>query len=115
MSPAFLSAVEQEFKSASVTVDWFHVVQLFTKAVDEVRKLEARQTKLPDHTRWAVLKGAEKKRTPHQENALLELVEHGFATAKAYRVKELLRWVRPAPIFSSMRRSMLPTARSWGP
>lgn len=25
MSPAFLSAVEQEFKSTSVTVDWFHV------------------------------------------------------------------------------------------
>ena len=96
MSPAFLSAVEQEFKSASVTVDWFHVVQLFTKAVDDVRKLEARQTKLPDHTRWAVLKGAEKERTQHQENALLELVEQGFATAKAYRVKELLRWVRRA-------------------
>jgi transposase len=96
MSPAFLSAVEQKFKSASVTVDWFHVVQLFTKAVDDVRKLEARQTKLPDHTRWAVLKGAEKGRTQNQESALLELVEQGFATAKAYRVKELLRWVRRA-------------------
>jgi transposase len=96
MSPAFLSAVEQKFKSASVTVDWFHVVQLFTKAVDDVRKLEARQSKLPDHTRWAVLKGAETIRTENQEHALLELVEQGFATAKAYRVKELLRWVRRA-------------------
>ncbi|WP_141721121.1 transposase, partial [Desulfoplanes formicivorans] len=55
-----------------------------------------RQTKLPDHTRWAVLKGAEKKRTQNQENALLELAEQGFATAKAYRVKELLRWIRRA-------------------
>ena len=96
MSPAFLSAVEQEFKSASVTVDWFHVAQLFTKAVDEVRKLEVRQAKLPDHTRWAVLKGAEKERTQHQENALLGLVEQGLAAAKAYHVKELLRWVRRA-------------------
>jgi transposase len=96
MSPAFLSAVEKEFKSASVTVDWFHVVQLFTKAVDDVRKLEARQSKSPDHTRWAVLKGAETTRTQNQESALLELVEQGFATAKAYRVKELLRWVRRA-------------------
>jgi transposase len=96
MSPAFLAAVEKDFKSASVTVDWFHVVQLFTKAVDDVRKLESRQTKLPEHTRWAVLKGAEKGRTQNQENALLELIEQGFATAKAYRVKELLRWVRQA-------------------
>jgi transposase len=31
MSPAFFAAVEQRFKSASVTVDWFHVVQFFTK------------------------------------------------------------------------------------
>jgi transposase len=96
MSPALLSAVEQKLKSASVTVDWFHVVQLFTKAVDDVRKLEARQTKLPDHIRWAVLKSAEKGRTQNQERALLELVEQGFATAKAYRVKEILRRVRRA-------------------
>jgi len=50
MLPAFLSAVEQKFKSASETADWFHAVQLFTKAVDDVRKLEAKQSKLPDHT-----------------------------------------------------------------
>ncbi|SMP83323.1 Transposase, partial [Desulfonatronum zhilinae] len=96
MSPAFLSAIEKEFKAAKVTVDWFHVVQLFTRAVDDVRKLEAKQTKLPEHTRWTVLKGGEKGRTEGQENALLELVKQGFATAKAYRVKELLRWIRQA-------------------
>lgn len=33
MSPAFLAAVDEEFPDAAVTVDWFHVVQLFTKAV----------------------------------------------------------------------------------
>ncbi|WP_069856679.1 transposase [Desulfoplanes formicivorans] len=52
MSFAFLSAVEKEFRSASVTVDWFRVVQLFIKTVDDVRKLEGKQSKLPDHTRW---------------------------------------------------------------
>jgi transposase len=51
MSPAFLATIEKEFISASVTVDWFHVAQLFSTAVDEVRKLQARHTKLPDHTR----------------------------------------------------------------
>ena len=51
MSPAFLSSIEQKLKPSSVSVDWRHVVQRLTKAVDDVRKLEARQTKLPDHTR----------------------------------------------------------------
>ena len=38
MSGAFLAAV---------TVDWFHVVQMFTKAVDDVRRAEAKHGKLP--------------------------------------------------------------------
>jgi transposase len=59
ISPAFLAAVGESFPSANVTVDWFHVVQMFTTAVDEVRKAEARQHKLPKATRWAVLKAAD--------------------------------------------------------
>ncbi len=39
--------VGESFEAAAVTVDWFHVVQLFTKAVDAVRRAEARQNKLP--------------------------------------------------------------------
>jgi len=33
-------------------VDWFHAVQLVTKAVDEVRRAEAKQSKLPKALRW---------------------------------------------------------------
>jgi transposase len=96
MSPAFLSAVEKNFTSADVTVDWFHVVQLFTNAVDAVRKLETKQRAMPRNTRWTVLMAQERNRTAGQADALRELVEGGFATAKAYRVKELLRWIRKA-------------------
>ena len=96
MSPAFLAAAEQTFANASVTVDWFHVVQIFTKALDEVRRLEARSIKLPKGARWAVLKGLETRRTDEQKEALKELEESGLATATAFRVKELLRWVREA-------------------
>ena len=46
MSPAFLAALAQGFPNAAVTIDWFHVVQLFTTAVDQVRKAEARGRKL---------------------------------------------------------------------
>jgi len=96
MSPAFVSAAEETFDCAAVTVDWFHVVQLFTKALDEVRRLEAKEVKLPKGVRWAVLKGFEAPRTDEQAAALRELEERGLETATAFRVKELLRWVRQA-------------------
>ena len=97
MSPAFLAAIGKSFPSANVTVDWFHVVQLFTTAVDEVRKAEAKQHKLPKATRWAVLKAADGGRlTEKQQQALTELETGGFATATAWRLKEMLRWIRKA-------------------
>jgi transposase len=56
MSGAFIAAIGENFETATVTVDWFHVVQLFTKAVDEVRRAEVKRSKLPKALRWAVLK-----------------------------------------------------------
>ena len=47
MSPAFLAAAEETFGNAAVTVDWFHVVQVFTKALDGVRRLKAKEVMLP--------------------------------------------------------------------
>ena len=96
MSPAFIAAVCDEFPVAALTVDWFHVVQLFTKGMNDVRKLEARKEKLPEGSRWATLKALETKRTDTQEAALQELFDRGLATATAFRVKEMLRWVREA-------------------
>lgn len=96
MSPAFIAAVCDEFPNAALTVDWFHVVQLFTKGMDDVRKLEAKKVKLPDGTRWATLKGLTTKKNEEQQAALRELFERGLATATAFRVKEMLRWVREA-------------------
>ncbi|CAO0822581.1 hypothetical protein DFAR_3180009 [Desulfarculales bacterium] len=52
MLPASLVSLGESFSGANVTVDWFHVIQLFTTAVDEVRKAEAKERKLPKATRW---------------------------------------------------------------
>ncbi|CAO0822490.1 hypothetical protein DFAR_3090001 [Desulfarculales bacterium] len=52
MSPAFLTAIGESFSDTNVTVDWFHVVQFFTAAVDEVRKAAAKERKLPKAIRW---------------------------------------------------------------
>ena len=65
--------------------------------MDEVRKAEAKQNKLPKATRWAVLKAADGGRlTIKQQKTLHELESGGFATATAWRLKEMLRWVRKA-------------------
>jgi len=96
MSKAFLAAVGENFEDAAVTVDWFHVVQKFTTAVDDVRKAEAKTVKMPNATRWAVLKAKENNLTPEQAEALVELEAGGFLTATAWRIKEKLRWVRGA-------------------
>jgi transposase len=103
MSPAFLSAVEKEFKKAQVTVDWFHVVKLFTQALEKVRRNEQKQDGFPKSVRWAILKGQEKKKTARQLETLQELENSGFATATAYRIKELLRWIRHATTSQTAR------------
>lgn len=59
MSGAFISGIKAHFANSSHTVDWFHVVQLFTKAVDDVRRAEAKEANLPEATRWATLKNAD--------------------------------------------------------
>ena len=97
MSSAFISGIKTHFSNAELTVDWFHVVQLFSKAVDEVRRKEAKETSMPKATKWATLKAAESKLTENQINALAELDALDLQTAEAWRIKELLRWVRRAP------------------
>ena len=56
MSPAFLSAANKELLFSAVTIDWFHVVQTFTRAVDNVHKLESREYNMPVGVRWALVR-----------------------------------------------------------
>ena len=97
MSPAFLSGVAEELPNAEITVDWFHIVQTFTRALDEVRKQEGQVKPLPKHLRWAVLKRGEVDHlTTNQLKAMAELLDQGLDTATAWRIKERLRWIRLA-------------------
>jgi transposase len=59
MSAAFLAAAAENFPKAAVTVDWFHVVQIFTTAVEKVRRAEAHRRTMPKGARWAALKKPE--------------------------------------------------------
>ncbi|MCG6658047.1 ISL3 family transposase [Halomonas campisalis] len=98
MSQAFLSGVAENLPNAEVTVDWFHIVQTFTKALDEVRKKERREKGHPKALRWAVLKSLDNENmTAKQIAALQELVADQGATADAWVIKEKLRWIQKAP------------------
>ncbi len=96
MSGAFIESTKEHFENAAVTVDWFHVTALVSHAMDEVRRAEARQTPLPKHLRYAMLKNPDTKMSEGQKQALAELEQSNLATADAYRCKESLAWVRQA-------------------
>jgi transposase len=96
MSKAFVAGIKQTFSKARLTVDWFHVVQSFTSALNKVRMLESKKKTLPKDTRWATLKNADEPLSTGQRAALSELKAMDFFTATAWRVKERLRWVRKA-------------------
>lgn len=98
MSQAFLGGVAENLPKAEVTVDWFHIVQTFTKRLDEVRKKERREQEHPKSLRWALLKSLENENlTPKQLVALQELVADQSATSDAWVIKEKLRWIQKAP------------------
>ncbi|MGO2581405.1 MAG: ISL3 family transposase, partial [Halomonas sp.] len=104
MSPAFLSGVTEYLPKAEVTVDWFHIVQTFTKRLDEVRKKERREQEHPKALRWALLKNLDNENlTPKQLAALQELVADQSATADAWVIKEKLRWIQGAPTARAAR------------
>jgi len=96
MSSAFISGVKTHFTDSAITVDWFHVVRLFTGAIDQVRTAESKHVSMPRGTRWATLKNSDEKLTDKQRNALAELASMNLCTAEAWRIKEMLRWVRKA-------------------
>ncbi|MDI5921861.1 ISL3 family transposase [Halomonas sp. LR5S13] len=98
MSQAFLSGVAEHLPKAEVAVDWLHIVQTFTKALDEVRKKERREKGHPNALRWAVLKNLDNDNlTANQITALQELVADQRATGDAWVIKEKLRWIQKAP------------------
>ena len=117
MSPAFISGVSEQLSNAEITVDWFHIVQIFTRALDEVRKQENRVTPLPKHLRWAVLKkGDTDNLTINQLKAMAELLKQGLDTATAWRIKERLRWIREAKAHglpSGVLRGSLTMLTNW--
>lgn len=93
MWAAFLATVARKACGAVHVLDRFHVMHLFSKAIDEVRRDEAR--KLRDrgdrvtlkHSRWVLLK-RKHRLTDKQSGRLRELLRVNLRTVRAYLLKE---------------------------
>jgi transposase len=90
---AFLNVVRNRCGNAVHVLDRFHVAQLLSKAVDEVRRDEARslrkagKTTVLTKTRWLVLK-AKKNLKGWERTRLRDLVKINLRTVRAYLLKE---------------------------
>jgi transposase len=93
MWKAFVGTVAMRANTAVHVLDRFHVAKLCNKAIDEVRRSEARKlrekgdTVTLKHTRWVLLK--RRTNLKHkQRGRLRELLAANLATARAYLLKE---------------------------
>src|SRR5487761_1420273 len=107
MSVAFLAAAAETFPRAAVTVDWFHVVQIFTTAVEKVRRAEAmlrwvREAATPQAARW---------RLTHFLNHIGARLDDRDATEGADKAGSILDPVRDA--VETVRRHARRIIRRW--
>jgi transposase len=90
MSKAFIAGAAKHLPNAAVAFDGFHVVQLANKAVDAVRREEARDESWLKKTRWVWLKDQTKWTAKEQDK--MDWMPHSrLKTARAWRIKEALR------------------------
>ena len=105
MSKAFIAGAAQYLPAAALAFDGFHVVQLANKAVDAVRREEARsQGAWLKKTRWCWLKD-KAKWTLKEQDKMGWLAHSRLKTARAWRIKEALRDIyalRAAPASSAL-------------
>lgn len=87
LSPAFISACMDKLENAKIVFDRFHVEQMLSKAVDNVRKLEAEGNKELRKTKYLWLRNAVNLKEKQQERVHY-LSEIFPVLGTAYRLKE---------------------------
>ena len=90
MSKAFIQGAAKHLPGAAIAFDRFHVIQMANRAVDLVRREEARGEDWLKKTRWAWLKD-KSKWTDKEQDKMSWLSHSRLKTARAWRMKEALR------------------------
>jgi len=106
MSPAFIKGINENLPNATITFDRFHVMNLISKAVDEVRIEEAKTNPLLYRTKYIFLKNRVNL-TDKQEEFLggtLELKKHNLKTVRALHLRESFQAIYQATSKSDFTR-----------
>jgi len=108
LSPAYKAGVAANCRNAQVVFDKFHVIQNANKAVDLVRRVEARTG---GADAWVALRRSQwlRRKNPANltgaEQARLAQIEHkNLATAKAYQMRLVLQDIYRAADATTARR-----------
>ena len=122
---AYRRSVQEWLPRAEIVFDKFHVVQHLNKAIDEVRREEARRLDKDErtvlkHKRWVLLKGQENL-SPEQQGSLKELLGANENLQKAYLLKEEFRefyrldfsWHWKRGLFSTIAERTRNYIRGW--
>jgi transposase len=90
MSQAYIKGAKQYMPQAEVVFDRFHIEQLMNKALDQIRRKEAKQYSELKKTRYLWLKNNYNLSDDQRSN--VEMLSHAYPTlGKAYRLKEQLK------------------------
>ncbi len=93
MSPAYIKGISEQFGHAVLVFDYFHVVQLATRALDEVRRRERREFRQElQGARWALLK-PQNQLTPEQQQIRQRVCSGQLQTGKAFNHVDALRTI----------------------
>lgn len=106
MSAAYIKGISEEFGSALQVFDYFHVVQLVSQALDQVRRRERRE--FPEElkgVRWAMLKG-EDKLSDAERKTRQRVCAGKLQTGKAFNHLDALRSIMKQPDAAAAERDL---------
>lgn len=90
MSKSYVAGVGESLPHAEITFDPFHVMAIVNKAVDLVRRQEAKTEPLLKRTRYLWLRN-EANRSQKQQQHFESLPKNRLKTARAWRIKTTLQ------------------------
>lgn len=92
MWKAYINAVESTLPAARIVHDKFHVIAWLNKAVDQVRRAEAKTQPALKKTRYLWLKNTE-NHTPGQADSFHQISQMNLKTGQAWQIKENFKGV----------------------
>jgi transposase len=112
MSGSYIAGVAEHLPEAEVTFDPFHVLAIVNKAVDEVRRQEARTRPELKRTRYLWLTN-ENNRTSKQQTAFEALPKSTLKTARAWGIKTALQEIYQSGLPTNLAEEKLARWYGW--